>query len=278
MEEIVSENKMEVERSITLIDLWIIIKKYWVQLVTISLVVAIVVGIFSYIFVKRTYTATTSLMINASDVYDSTGSASQANTTKNYGLSLYPSISDMLRRTHVVTNNMKSVTKDELRAFYTDWDKTITDEKFNAEYYEIDFDVKPLDITCSQTAADSLMFTISYTSTESAIVAKSTINAIAFSLIEVSDTKKVGEDGYSYPFGGMLSPVELATNATGAHPWRMYPIIAFFGMFVLLYVYFLLLNFFDESVRSKTEIEDITGFNVIAYIEDLTEKKSKKRK
>lgn len=283
MEEIVNEKTTE--KGLTLLDLWIVIQKYWLQLISVSVVVAVAVGIAAYFTVDRTYTASTRLMINANSVYETSQSSSVSNAinSKNFGLSLFPSIKDMILSTNTVRNKLSDLSDEELRDFYNDWASDISDEKYNDEYISVKQSVKRSDLSCSRSDEDSLIFTISYTSNESPEVAKSTVNALSLSLIKVADTpKSFKEDGvtvdkYSYPFGGMLSPVELAKSASASHNWSLYPVIAFFGAFVLVYVYFLLLSIFDDSVRSKQEIEEITGFNVIAYIEDLTEKKSKRR-
>ena len=278
-------NEKSVEKGITLIDLWIIIQKYWLQLITISVIVAIAVGIVTYNVVDRTYTASTKLIINANSLFDVSSGSGQASTainSKNYGLSLYSSIKDMLTNTSTVTTKVKDLSGDDIRNFYTKWASDITDEDYEQNYNTFEKSDLRRNVTCTRSNEDSLIFTISYTSNQSPELAKATVNAISYSLIQVADTPKTFKENgdvekYSYPFGGMLSPVELAKSATPAHNWKIYPIIAFIGTFVLLYVYFLLISIFDDSVRSKSEIEEITGFNVIAYIEDLTDKKSKKR-
>lgn len=275
MEEIITENKVEKEKGITLIDLWIIIQKYWAQLIVFSIIAAIAVAFVSYFLVDRVYTASTKIMINANRIYDDETS-SVANQSKNYGLSLYPSINDMLTTTNTVTHKLSTISDAEFRAWCEEW---VPDYDPKNLEFEKEFDKK--NISCTRTTSDTLLFTISYSTTTSREAAISTANALAYSLIEVANIESADSTAekkdYVYPFGGMLSPVELATTQTGSHPWRIYPVIAFLGVFILLYVYFLLINIFDDSVRSKAEIEEITGFNVIAYIEDVSDTKRKKK-
>lgn len=273
MEENVNETK--VEKGITLVDLWIILTKYWIQMVVLALVATIIVSVLSYVFVKRKYTASAKLIINANSVSE-VQNISYANANKNYGISLYPSIKDMLMTTNTVSLSVKSMERSDYEDFCAE---------FGGSAFEYD---KRLGGTISCTHADeeSLIFMISFTTTQSEDVAIGTVNAIAYGLIQVADTEKKDfdpdkakseMDKYIYPFGGMLKPVQLATNASSAKNWKIYPILAFVGVLALLYVYFLLLYIFDDTVKSKGEVEDITGFNVIAFIEDMSDVKKRRR-
>ena len=301
MEENINEQK--VEKGISLIDLWIVLKKYLVQLVTITLLATIAAGVASYFMVKEKYTASAKIIINANNVFEIVN-VSYANANKNFGVSLYPSIKDMLTTTDKVQSYLKDVKKspEKLEDFKT-WC-----ENNGGKYYE-NFSTYA-SVSCSRADEDSLIFTMSYTSSE-ATNAVATINAVAYALTKIaSETETtslvvkgyaIDEDGrrvvdpetkeyvmtqtkkeqvmYVYPFGGMLSPLQLASGLPGGvKSWKIYPVLAFVLSFALLYVYFLLLNIFDDTVKSKAEIEEITDFNVIAFIEDINDQKQKKRR
>ena len=268
-------NESKVEKGITLIDLWIVLKKYWLQIVVLALVVALAAGILAYVFVKKTYTATAKIIINANNMYE-VPNVSYANANKNYGISLYPSIKDMVTTTNKISSYIPTVDGEEFAAWCSN---------NNGKSTGFENKLKGT-ITCSHPDEESLIFAISYTTEESAENAVGTVNAIAYSLIKVSDTEradydpetaKSAFDRYLYPFGGMLSPMQLATSATVAKSWKIFPILAAVLSFILLYVYFLLLSIFDDSVKSKTEIEEITGFNVIAFIEDISDNPKKRK-
>ena len=265
MEENVKETKTE--KGISLVDLWIILKKYWLQLVVFTVIATVAAGILANSLVQMTYTASIRLILNPNNVYKTlAANASQQRVVNEFGLSVYPSLKDFLTSTNVVTNMVKERAK--------------TDDT-------IDKSVSKGNIACTQ-AEDSLMFTITYTTSSSQENARATVKAISDALIEISEldpdgnkVDKVDEKPqYLYPFGGMLyhdENLEKDISSSASKPWKLYPILTFVVVFVLLYVYFLLINIFDDSVKSKAEIEEITDFNVIAFIEDITEQKKKKK-
>ena len=256
-------NETTVEKGLSLIDLWIVLKKFFFQLVVISVIVTAIVGVLAYKLVDKKYTASAKLIINPTNLYKvSSGSAATAQAANNYALAVYPSIVDVLKSTSVVKNEINQNIRGK--------DEDLT---------QIDKSLKG--VSCSQ-SENSLMFTISYTTTTSKQAAIDTVNAYAKALKAVSNKEKDSGNydpddpaKYEYPFGGMISVIEEAKGASVTKSWIIYPIIGFVGSFILLYVYFLLLTIFDDSVKSKAEIEEITGFDVIAYIEDINERKSK---
>ena len=268
MEENFKETKME--KGISLVDLWIVLKKYWLQLAVFTTIATVAVGILASSLVKETYTASIKMMLNPNNVYKTIATnASQQRIINDFGLSVYPSLKDFLTSTHVVTGKAKELANEK---GYVD---------------EIDLSINPGSISCTQ-VEESLMFTIKYTTSSSSDKARNTVKAISDALIELSqltpDGTKIQADPekpqYLYPFGGMLYhdiKLEEDVSSSSSKPWQLYPILTFVISFALLYVYFLLINIFDDSVKSKTEIEEITDFNVIAFIEDITEQKKKKK-
>ena len=275
MEENFKETKME--KGISLVDLWIVLKKYWLQLAVFTTIATVAVGILASSLVKETYTASIKMMLNPNNVYKTIATnASQQRIINDFGLSVYPSLKDFLTSTHVVTGKAKELAAED-------------DAKKVHGYTldDIDISINPGSISCTQ-VEDSLMFTIKYTTSSSSDKARNTVKAISDALIELSqltpDGTKIQADPekpqYLYPFGGMLYhdiKLEEDVSSSSSKPWQLYPILTFVISFALLYVYFLLINIFDDSVKSKTEIEEITDFNVIAFIEDITEQKKKKK-
>ena len=159
MEEIVNEKTNE--KGLSLIDLWIVIQKYWLQLISIAVVAAVAVGIETYYTVDRTYTASTKLMINANSLYETQQSTvGNAINSKNYGLSLYPSIKDMLLSTNTVRNKLSDLSDEELRNFYSEWAAEIDDEKYYAEYNSVNKKIQRANLACTRSDEDSLIFTI----------------------------------------------------------------------------------------------------------------------
>ena len=273
MEENVKETKTE--KGISLVDLWIILKKYWLQLVVFTVIATVAAGILASSLVQMTYTASIRLILNPNNVYKTIATnASQQRVVNEFGLSVYPSLKDFLTTTNVVTKIVGE--RDENYIDFSKIDKT-----------KIDKSVGKGNISCTQ-VEDSLMFTITYTTSSSKDNAIETVKAISYALIKISQLDPNGQEvdpndekpQYLYPFGGMLyhdENLEKDISSSASKPWKLYPILTFVVVFVLLYVYFLLINIFDDSVKSKAEIEEITDFNVIAFIEDITEQKKKKK-
>lgn len=265
-------NQEKAEKGISLIDLWIVFKKYWLQLIVFTVIAAVAAGILANSLVATTYTASIRLVINPNNVYKTIATnASQQRVANEFGLSVYPSLKDFLTTTDVVSKIVREEAKEDPE-----------------KYANVDTNVRKGNIACTQ-VEDSLMFTISYTTSTSDKNARATVKAISDALIEISQLDPKGNEvdpdaeklQYLYPFGGMLyhdTKLESDISSSSNKPWEIYPILAFVIVFVLLYLYFLLINIFDDSVKSKTEIEEITGFNVIAFIEDITERKKKKKK
>ncbi|HBK01495.1 MAG TPA: hypothetical protein DDY77_00485, partial [Clostridiales bacterium] len=103
--------------------------------------------------------------------------------------------------------------------------------------------------------------------------AAATVNAIADTIIDVSREK--GTDGNDvYPFANTVFIVQYSTEekAVATNKWKTYTIIAAFVALVLSYLAFFIASRLDDTVESKKDIEYATGFDVIAYVQDVSVK------
>jgi capsular polysaccharide biosynthesis protein len=130
-------------------------------------------------------------------------------------------------------------------------------------------------------AQDGIPFiTISYTSVHSQYVAQITLKQIILSLQNVA--KMMSEDG-KYVFElekGRISQLGGSDNISSYSPPKNTQKATFIGILLGLIVdaaILLLVYKLDDTIKTKDELERITGVTFIAYIEDIEDERGGKR-
>ena len=237
---------------VTLGELWNIFVKHLAAIVGITLLVAICAGVISKLFVKTQYKASATLIINAKHLYEEPSgvNVSYDNAAITFGKNVIPVLSSTITETDVVRDAVN--------------EKTSPDKKIEK--------LKKNSVSVSY-KDENLLVTVTYTTLTSKAHAAATVNAIADTIIDVSREK--GTDGNDvYPFANTVFIVQYSTEekAVATNKWKTYTIIAALVALVLSYLAFFIASRLDDTVESKKDIEYATGFDVIAYVQDVSVK------
>ena len=266
-------------------DLWYILKKYFFRILLLTAILTVIAGALFMRFVKTTYTASASIIMNPG-LMDSnqdaggdnsatlnSGYNAQNATYYNYSIRFLPSIAKFIKTSQRVKDEISE--KVRLRDAFTYSDGSA----LNEDEAPIIKNVESLSkgtLTVS-TNSDELQIFITYTTTTSAEAARATLVALAYSICSVS--KATENNQYIYLWANTLHVDDLPKKAPpGNNKWWLYTLIAFVGFFVIFYVYYLIATLLDDTIKSKRDIEAISGFNVMAYIEEINRGKSSSEK
>ncbi len=234
---------------ISFAELWLIFKRFFLQIVVFTLLCTIVAAVAFKLTIKTQYTASAKIIVNPAnlDLGSSSGAYEERNKVE-LAKEMLPTISELITNTSVVIEG-------------------IDDTKPN-----VDKNVKGSSIKVSY-AEDSTIFTISYSTQTSAVSARATVEEIANTLVAVS-LEKNSNDLYVYFFANALEVIQLPKAASSSNSWLTYTLIVAVLSLVLAYAFFLLVSIFDDTIKSKGEVEKLTGFNLIAFIEDINAPRS----
>ena len=270
--------------SITILDLWYILKKYfWRILLLTAIVVAIEAGV-TFKLIKPDYTSTAIIVVDATNAFSTNTSAGTLTSERNayvYGQELIPSIVKFIK------------SSAELRQDVAKAAKVAAAKRAEKPKPDPEDCIESLIGTVNVTnATDEYQITVTYTTKTGPDYAKYTLEQLIKSVIDISeDTVRVETevpDGDStsivvkektvYPWHGTISFQNHADKGRESNRWGMFVIITFAAAFVLFYAYYVIATLLDDTVKSKKEIEMLTGYNVMAYIEDIDLEKLSKRK
>lgn len=272
------------DNGITLMDLWYILKKYFFRILLLTAILTVIAGALFMRFVKTTYTASASIIMNPglmdsnTDVPDdsatiNSGYNAQYATYYSYSIRFLPSIAKFIKTSQRVKDEINQKVKLRDAFTYSDGSPLNEDEMPIIKNVE---SVSKGTLTVS-TNSDELQIFITYTTTTSAEAARATLVALAYSICSVS--KATENNQYIYLWANTLHVDDLPQKAPpGNNKWWLYTLIAFVGFFVIFYVYYLIATLLDDTIKSKREIEAISGFNVMAYIEEINRGKSSSEK
>lgn len=233
-------NQQTEENVITFSEIFILIKKYFWHVVLIMLLCVAVASVLSAFIAKPKYSASAEIMI---DYVPEGSTVANDRNALLYGLELFPTVKDFAN-TDVVARHVALCGDSEL-----------VDFKY----------AKGLELIASD---DSLIITVKYTTTKSQETAIATVNQVVDSIIAVANS--VDEEGkakYSALNGNikLTSPADEKTART-SQTWLIYVLKGFVGGLLISGFYVLVKYFTDDTVKSKSELERLTGFKAIAYI------------
>jgi|GEM_PF-3484436 len=259
-----------VDNGINLLDLWRVLTKYFWRILLLTAIMASIFAAVSHSMVKTVYSATASIIMNPGLIDDSSideGADTSASAAQNY--------STMNTNYNYYTYSMRFLPSIAKFAKTSQRVKDAVAEK--AADQEANPDVERLIGSLSVTYSDNeLQLFISYSTTTSAKAAVATVTALANTICEVSQTQENGQ--YIYLWNRTLHVDDLPKAASSSNNWMLYTGLAFAVIFILWYVYYLIVTITDDTIKSKHEIEEISGFNVMAYVEDIDVERSKKAK
>lgn len=244
-----TNNENNVESGISFAEISILIKKYFFHVLIIVLSLTIIGGACSFFLIKPSYTASATVMVNY--VPDTSTAANDRNALL-YSLELTKTVEDLAK-----SNLVKNRVAEELEK------KNIgVTDKFD---FRNDFEVKVKD--------DSVVMTLAYETTKSPEFAVEVINQVVDSLIQIADSTENAEGEETKATFSLLcdsiKPVDKAVGATKSEKWPLYTLISFaIGLFVSA-AYLFVVYKLDDTVKSKADLESITGYKTIAFIYDL---------
>ncbi len=236
-------NYMQNEKSITISDIFILLKKYWLQVVSIIVVCTILLGVAAFVLAKPKYSAKATIMVNYVAENDS---VSNNNTALGMSLKLINTISDFAV-SDIVQRDVKSVIKG----------------------HETNVEANYRGGLSIATDPDSLIITISYTTKTSPAAAVETVNQVVDSLINVANSvDNTGRKEFPTIYD-TIKVVDDATRWSKSETWPTFVILGFV-LGVVLAIAFIVIKFLlDDTIKSRGELERLTGYNVIAFIEDI---------
>ena len=271
MEENVTQQVAEqTSGGVTLMDLWHVMTKYFWRILLLAIVFTLIEAAVSFFFIKTSYSATASVIMNpglidmdVSETDQSTHNSASYYTQiqQNYNYFTYasrllPSISEFIKTNQKIKDDVKLKAADD--ANYPDVE-ALSKGSVSVSYKD-----------------DQLQMYVTYTTKTSPEAAKATVIALVESACEMSNTKQKGQNMYLW--ANTLHVDDLPQKVSQSNRWLLFVAIAFALFFVLAYLYYLIVTLTDDSIKSKHEIEDMTGFNVMAYIEDINPERVKKAK
>ena len=276
----------ESEPALSLIDLWVVLKKYFFRILLLTVIATAIAFAYLSTTVKSTYTAQATIILNPAERFAAAASSSQSSqlaTEYNYvqyGKTILPSVVKFIKTNSQIREDVNKAAAADMAL--------PEDEQKHIEYMRSSPSVS--------STTDELQIFISYTTTTSGEYAVGTVNQIVESIKKVSnkmteiETKEKDENGnyitkqvYVYGWAEILNVDDYAQGIPSPNKrWPTYTLLAFLVFFVLFYVYYLIVSLLDDTVKSKKEIESLTGFNVMAYIDEIdtgkTHGKSGKKK
>lgn len=247
------EEKKE-SRSISIMDILILARKFWIFIVA-TIVICTVIGfIGAKVMDKPKYTATADIIVT---YVDTSGSVAGDRNALLYGLELCGTVRDFAKTTSVY-NDMKQYFSPE-------------SEKYN-KYVE-----KGYRGAMSITSADenTTVIHVSYSTYSGKQYAVETVNQIVNSIVDVANSRN--EDGTPKfkALNGNIAPFDPTDTASVSNKKTMY-VIGGFAIGCLISAGFIFLkHLLDDTIKSKHDIEESTGFKAIAFIEDLGMQKKK---
>lgn len=225
--------------------LTLLYRKLWI--IILAFVVGIGLGVtVNYTLVKPTYTATEQVFLVANLNGDGgvENSTSSAQTNATLAQIFLPETARFIKSAHYVeiaNQKMQDAGLDDLYG-------TIKSNKIKVNYGE-----------------DILIFTISYTDV-SATAAAEKLKAVVKSAEENLANEKIGVHASEVSLKPMQS--EGTNNVKKNSSVVMYGVLGGALGLVLSVAIILLINALDNTVKSKEELEELTGASVVAYIED----------
>ncbi len=240
------------ENSISLTDIFLLLKKFWKQVVCIILVCTVVAGVYAALRAKPKYSATATFMINYVPAESTTTNDRNALL---YSIELIDTVSDFAS-TEIVADDVKAAKAA----------KIASGEETNIETgYRSN-----LTITTSE---NNLIVTLKYVTKTGGKEAVETVNQVLDSVIAVANsTDENGKAKFS-TLNGTLVKVDDASKYSVSQTWPQYVLIGLGIGVVLALVYVLLKFVLDDTIKSRSQLEKITGFKAIAFIEDIDNEK-----
>ena len=254
--------------SVTFMDLWHLLTKYFWRILLIAVIFTLIEAGVSKVLIKTSYSATASIIMNpglidAGDGADNSASAkgtyseiAQKYNYYTYATRLLSSITEFTKTSLRVQNDVLEKSKDQ------------------TAYPNVE-SLKKGSISVS-TQEDELQIFITYSTKTSPEAAQATVIALANSVCEMSKTTENGQ--YLYLWANTLHVDDVPEKVKSTNHWLLFVAIAFLLFFILAYLYYVIVTLTDDTVKSKREIEDLTGYNVMAYIEDINPERVKKAK
>lgn len=163
------------------------------------------------------------------------------------------------------TTNASFVKKMVLPSVANNIRSSITISKANDKYKEVNADASPKAISAGAIKVgvkeDSLIITVSY-SDLSEKAAKEKLDAVIFAASEVLPDEYTVQDL-------TLSPLQNKPEISTSDSFWKFALIGFGAGLLLSFVASVIIKSFDQSIRSKKELEEITGVGMLSYIEDF---------
>lgn len=163
------------------------------------------------------------------------------------------------------TTNASFVKKMVLPSVANNIRSSITISKANDKYKEVNADASPKAISAGAIKVgvkeDSLIITVSY-SDLSEKAAKEKLDAVIFAASEVLSDEYTVQDL-------TLSPLQNKPEISTSDSFWKFALIGFGAGLLLSFVASVIIKSFDQSIRSKKELEEITGVGMLSYIEDF---------
>ncbi|MGN0819728.1 MAG: YveK family protein [Christensenellaceae bacterium] len=242
-----SEEKQQ-SRSISIMDIMILARKFWIFILS-TIVVCTVIGILCAKFIdKPKYTATADIIVT---YVDTSGSVAGDRNALLYGLELCGTVRDFAKTTSVYNDMQK----------YFDPES----DKYN-KYVEKGYR-GAMNITLAD--ENTTVIHVSYSTYSGKEYAIETVNQIITSIVDVANSKN--EDGTPKfkALNGNIAPFDPTETASVSNRKTIY-VIGGFGVGCLIaFAFVLIKHLLDDTIKSKHDIEEATGFKAIAFIEDL---------
>ena len=262
-------NETEAESGISLFDFWMVLKKFFWRIAILTCLVTVITGVCCKLLVKAKYTASATIIVNPGLGYnnDNANASTEVTFDRNavfLALQYMPSVINHIQTSKKVSNAIEQESQNN---------KGVESLKLGK------MAVTHVD--------EQLQLTVSYTTTTSAEVAVTTVNKLVDVVCSVSKTEVQPEEGatvevegkkYIYQWANTLNVDDYAEKATPSNRWMLYTLLAFVISFILSYLYYFIMQMIDDTIKSKATIEKITGFHVMAYIENIDVKENSNNK
>lgn len=221
----------------TLLELFQLLRRHLKLVILLPLVSAIVVGVFSFLFMKNTYTATTSMyiLVNSSNTQNQATNYNDLTTSQM----IANDVATLLQSDIVTTNTAKSLDLQNLSAYKT----SVTSE------------------------TTSRLITLSVTGTD-AEGAANVANAMAKQVSDVAQNVKMADS---------INVIDKAVAPkTPSGPNRLlYTAVAFLGGLFVAVAIVVLMDMLNTRVRSAEDAEQLLGVPVIGRIPLMKQKGGK---
>lgn len=232
------------EKSISFSEILLLLKKYIWHVVAIVLVCTILASVAAVVMAKPKYSAKSTIMVNYVPNGDTVADDRNALL---YGLDLVTTVSDFAT-TNIVQSDVKKVV---------------------AENQNSNVEVNYKSGLSIVTEEGNLIITIQYTTKTGGAQAVETVNQVVDSIINVANSSQEnGESKYRALYKTLVK-VDESDKYTVSQTWPTYVMLGVVLGVVLAVAYIILRFLLDDTIKSKTELERITGFKAIAFIEDI---------